>query len=81
MLMYLNYKKPNLLEYCDPQGKFFKELPLESLETHIQKTLNYLNISGDELLSKSKGVLFEGQMYVENDAVVIDFASDKPLFD
>ena len=81
MLMYLNYKKPNLLEHCDPQGKFLKEFPLESLEMHIQETLNnYLNISGDELLSKSKGVLFEGQMYAENDVVVLDFASDEPLF-
>ena len=81
MLTYLNYKKPNLLEHCDPQGKFLKELPLESLETHIQETLNnYLSISGDELLSKSKGVLFEGQMYAENDVVVIDFASDESLF-
>ena len=81
MLMYLNYKKPNLLEHCDPQGKFLKEFPLESLEMHIQETLNnYLNISGDELLSKSIGVLFEGQMYAENDLVVIDVASDEPLF-
>ena len=81
MLTYLNYKKPNLLEHCDPLGKFLKELPSESLETHIQETLNnYLNISGDELLSKSKGVLFEGQMNAENDVVVIDFASDEPLF-
>ena len=81
MLMYLNYKKPNLLVDWDPQGKFLKELPLESLETHIQETLNnYLNISGDELLFKSKGVLFEGQTYAENDVVVIGFASGKPLF-
>ena len=80
MLMYLNYKKPNLLEHCDPQSKFLKEFPLESLETDIQETLNnYLIISSDELLSKSKGVLFEGQMYAENDVVVIDFASDEPL--
>ena len=58
-----------------------KELPLESLETHIQETLNnYLDVSGDELLSKSKEVLFEGQMYAENDVVVIDFVSDEPLF-
>ena len=25
-------------------------------------------------------VLFEGQMYAQNDVVVIDFASDEPLF-
>ena len=81
MLMYLNYKKPNLLEHCDPQSNFLKEFSLESLETHLQETLNnYLNISGDELLPKSKGVLFKGQMYAENDVVVIDFASDEPLF-
>ena len=81
MCLCLSYKKPYLSEHCDPQGKFLKELPLESLETHIQETLNfYLNISGDELLSKSKGVLFEGQMYADNDVVVIDFASAEPLF-
>ena len=81
MLMYLNYKKPNLLEHCDPQSKFLKEFLLESLETHIQEILNnYLNISSDELLPKSKGVQFEGQMYAENDVVVIEFASDEPLF-
>ena len=81
MRMYLNYKKPNLQEHGDPQGKFLKEIPLESLETHIQEILNnYLNVSGDEPLPKSKGVLFEGQMYSENDLVVIDFASDEPLF-
>ena len=57
-----------------------KELPLESLESYIQETLNnYLTVSGDELLSKSKEVLFQGQMYAENDLVVIDFASDEPL--
>ena len=77
----MNYKKPNLLEQCDPQGKFLKELPLGSLEPHIQETLNnYLNVSSDEPLSKSKGVLCESQMYAENDVIVIDFASDEPLF-
>ena len=81
MHLYRNYKKANLLEHCDPQGKFLKELPLESLETHIQETLNsYLNVSRGERLSKSKGVLFEGQVYAENDVVVTDFASDEPLF-
>ena len=58
-----------------------KELSLQSLERHIQETLNnHLTVSGDELLSKSKEVLFQGQMYAENDLVVIDFASDEPLF-
>ena len=79
MHVYFNYKNSNLLEHCDPQGKLLKELPLEFLE--IQETLNhYLNVSGDELLFKSKGVLFEGQMYAENDVVVTDFASNEPLF-
>ena len=62
MRMYLNYKKPNLLEHGDPQVKFLKEIPLESLKTHIQETLNnYLNVSGDEPLSKSKGILFRAK--------------------
>ena len=53
MRMYLNYKKQNLLEHCDPQCNFLKELPLESLERHIQETLNnYLNVLGDEFLFK-----------------------------
>ena len=53
MRMYLNYKKQNLLEHCDPQGNFLKELPLESLERQIQETLNnHLNVLGDELSFK-----------------------------
>ena len=53
MRMYLNYKKQNLLEHCDPQGNFLKELPLESLEREIQETLNnHLNVLGDELSFK-----------------------------
>ena len=53
MRMYLNYKKQNLLEHCDPQCNFLKELPLESLKRHIQETLNnYLNVLGDEFLFK-----------------------------
>ena len=38
MHMYLNDKKPNLLEHCNPQGKVLKELSLESLAAYPGNT-------------------------------------------
>ena len=39
MLIHLNYKKPNLLEHSDPQGKFLKEFRWNLWKRNICETI------------------------------------------
>ena len=81
MLMYLHYQKSNLLLHAEPEAISIKEGPTEALEQPILEIIRQnLDICVSDLLLQAKAVVFEGQRYNIDEAMVVGFHNDEPLF-
>ena len=81
MLMYLHYQKSNLLLHDEPEAISIKEVSIEALKQPISEILRQnLDIRVSDLLLQAKAVVFESQRYNVDEAVVVGFHNDEPLF-
>ncbi len=81
MLMYLHYRKDNILSRKPPQGIYMKEAAVETLpiqfQSEIKKSLKMLS---SDLLMVGKAVIMNGHRYSVDEAVVLSYKNDDYVF-
>ena len=80
-LQYLHYSQDNYLEHRQPQGIRIQEVPCEELPTdQREEIMHKLQLADTDLIMKGSAVIFEGQRYSRNEAVVMGVDNDKYTF-
>ncbi|XP_066933831.1 uncharacterized protein [Clytia hemisphaerica] len=81
MLMYLHYRKDNILTRKLPKGISMNEAAVETLDIQFQNPIKKsLKIMSSDLLMVGKAVVMNGHRYSVDEAVVLSYQNDDYVF-